>query len=119
MRTRWMACSLVMLACLLLLSACGSSLAGTEWAVAGFVDELGDEQASVGANNAFGSLTLAFFEGQTGTLRMNETSYTFSYTKKGDTLVVTMQDGQQVQAQIDNSRIYWTLGDTTLYFDKK
>ncbi len=119
MRKRWMVCTLALMACLLLLCACGGNLAGTEWTVAGSVDGWGNDQENIGTNGAFSLLTLAFFEGETGSLRINDVSYTFSYKKNGDTLTVTMQDGQQAQAEIDNDRIYWTIGDTTLYFNKK
>lgn len=119
MRNRRVAFSIVCLVCLLMLSACSGGLSGTQWIVAGSVDEMGNEQDGVGANSAFCALTLAFFEGETGTLRINDLSYTFSYKKKGDTLTVTMQDGQQAIARIDKDRIYWTIGDMTIYFDKK
>ncbi len=103
---------------LLALSGCSKGLKGSEWKVAGSVDALGNELNIANANNAVSSLTIAFIDDKTGALRMEGTSYAFTYKQDKD-ITVTLQDGQVAKMTTKGDKIYLSIGDKTLFFKKK
>ena len=119
MRKRWLVCCMALVGCLFMLSGCKGSLENTQWDIAGYVDEAGNDVAKADGNGAFSGMGIAFFEGDTGSLRVAQNSYPFSYKEEGDHLAVTLQDGRTAQIRSDDDILYLTLGDTTLIFHKR
>ncbi len=108
----------LLLAGLLALTSCANGLAGTQWKLTGAVNDLGVEQNSVNANSAFSTLTIAFMDEKSGVLRMEGASYPFTFKQDKD-ITVTLQDGLVAKMTKKGDRIYLTLADVTLYFQKK
>jgi hypothetical protein len=119
MRKRWFVFCIIAMVCLFTLSACGGNLAGSEWKVAGYVDALGSDQASVNANGPYASLSMAFTDGKNGALSILSTSYAFTYSKTNDTISAVLQGGVQAKMTMKGDKIYLTLAGTTLFFQKK
>jgi hypothetical protein len=103
----------------MLLCACSGGLRNTEWKASGSVDELGNEVNAVKVNGAFGTLSISFFVGNSGSLHMQGTSYTFTYANAKDGVALTMVDGSKLNASIKKDKLYLTIGESVIVFTKK